>query len=404
MWAAPGSLWMKGAYMRNIKIAILASALAALMCQSTLAADKLKIGFLATLSGPAGLYGQNLRDGFMLGVEEFGGKLGGLPTEVSINDAQFKPDVAKQLAEKLIQRDRVDIITGTMYTNILLAIYDAVVDSKTVLISQSAGPSVIAGKKCSPYFFTTAGVLEQVSAAVGQYLQDQNVKRVVAIAANYQAGMDSIAGFKLRYKGTIVNTIYPALGQPDYSVELSQIAAAKPDAVYAFIPTGVTINFVKQYNEAGLAQKIPLYTTNMIGSATLPAIGDIAIGARSAAFWTPDLNNEASNRFVAAFRKKYDYVPSVYAAQAYDAARLIDAAVRQIGGKVEDKEALVKALATAKFDSVRGPFKFNNNHFPIQNFYATEIIKDKDGTLIESNRGVILKDDKDGFYKECSMK
>ena len=368
------------------------------------AADKLKIGFLATLSGPPGLYGQNLRDGFLLGVEESGGKLGGLPTEVSINDAQFKPDAAKQLAEKLIKRDRVDIVTGTMYTNILLAIYDAVVDSKTVLISQSAGPSIVAGKKCSPYFFTTAGVLEQVSAAVGQYMQDRGVKRVIAIAANYQAGLDSVAGFKTRYKGTILTEIYPALGQPDYSAELSQIAAAKPDAVYAFIPTGVAINFVKQYNETGLAKDVPLYSTNMIGAATLPAIGDIAIGSRSAAFWTVDMDNEASKRFVAAFRKKYNYVPSVYAAQAFDAARLIDAAVQQIDGKVEDKEALNAALASAKFASVRGPFKFNTNHFPIQDFHATEIIKDKDGTLIESNRGVILRDDKDGFYQECPMK
>jgi branched-chain amino acid transport system substrate-binding protein len=397
-------LGTEGTPMHNLKIGILASLLAGLMCQSALAVDKLKIGFLATLSGPPGLYGQNLRDGFMLGVEEANGNLGGVPTEVSINDAQFKPDVAKQLAEKLIQRDHVDIITGLMYSNVLLAIYDTVMDSKTVLISQSAGPDIIAGKKCSPYFFTTAGVLEQVSAAVGQYLEDKQVKSVVAIAANYQAGLDSVAGFKSRYKGTIVKTIYPALGQPDYSVELSEIAAAKPEAVYAFIPTGVSINFVKQYNEAGLAQKIPLYTTNMIGSATLPAIGDGAIGARSAAFWAIDLNNEASKHFVEAFRKKYNYVPSVYAAQAYDAARLIDAAVRKIGGKIKDKAALVKALATVKFDSVRGPFEFNTNHFPIQNFYATEIVKDKDGTLIEANRGIILKDDMDGFYNECPMK
>jgi branched-chain amino acid transport system substrate-binding protein len=291
-----------------------------------------------------------------------------------------------------------------MYTNVLLAVYDAVVDSKTVLISQSAGPSIVAGKKCSPYFFTTAGVLEQVSAAVGQHMQDRGIKRVIAIAANYQAGLDSVAGFKTRYKGEILNEIYPALGQPDYSAELSQIAAAKPDAVYAFIPTGVAINFVKQYNETGLAKQAPLYSSNMIGAATLPAIGDIALGSRSAAFWTVDMDNEASRRFVSAFRKKYNYVPSVYAAQAYDAARLIDAAVKQIGGKVEDKQALIGALASAKFASLRGQLKFNNNHFPIADFHATEIVKDKDGTLIESNRGVILRDDKDTYHKECPIK
>jgi len=391
--------------MHKSKRATVFAAFAILLAvQQAGAADKLKVGFLATLSGPPGLYGQSLRNGFMLGVEESGGRLGGLPTEISINDAQFKPDVAKELADKLVKRDRVDIVTGTMYSNILLAIYDAVVDSKTVLISQSAGPSVTAGKKCSPYFFVTAGVLEQVSAAVGEYLQTQGIKRVVVIAANYQAGQDSVAGFKTRYKGTIVNEIYPALGQPDYSAELSQIAAANPEAVYAFIPTGVAINFVKQYNEAGLAKQIPLYSTNMIGAATLPALGDIAIGARSAAFWTPDMDNQASKRFVADYRKKYNEVPSVYAAQAYDAARLIDAAVRQIGGKVEDKQALVGALAAAKFDSVRGAFKFNTNHYPIEDIYLTEIAKDKDGILIESNRGLILKDDMDGFYKECPMK
>ena len=383
-----------------------AGALAAFSSQPAVAADKLKVGFLVTLSGPAGvaIYGQYLREGFTLGVEELGGRLGGLPTEVSINDDQFKPDVAKQLAERLVKRDRVDIVTGTMYTNILLAVYDSVVDSKTILISQSAGPSPIAGKKCSPYFFTTAGVLEQVSAAVGQYLQDQGVKRVIAIASNYQAGLDAVNGFKAKYRGNVINAIYPALGQPDYSAEISQIAAAKPDAVYAFIATGAGINFVKQYAEAGLMNKLPLYTTNMIGPATLPAIGDIALGARSAAFWTPDMDNAASKHFVEAYRKKYNRVPPVYAAQAYDAARLIDAAVRQIKGKVEDKEALVKALASAKFDSVRGPFKFNNNGFPIANFYATEIVKDKDGTLVEANRGLILKDDKDGYHQECPLK
>lgn len=394
--------------MRKAFLAIaVAAVLSAFSGTPAEAADKVKIGFLVTLSGPAGvaIYGQYLREGFTLALEELGGKLGGLPAEVSMNDDQFKPDVAKQLAERLVKRDRVDIVTGTMYTNILLAAYDTVVDSKTILISQSAGPSPIAGKKCSPYFFTTAGVLEQVSAAVGQYMQDQGVKRVIAIASNYQAGLDAVNGFKGKFRGNVINAIYPALGQPDYSAEISQIAAAKPDAVYAFIATGAGINFVKQYAEAGLMKKLPLYTTNMIGPATLPAIGDIALGARSAAFWTPDMDNAASKHFVEAFRKKYNNrVPPVYAAQAYDAARLIDAAVRQIKGKVEDKEALMKALAAAKFESVRGPFKFNNNGFPIANFFATEIVKDKDGTLIEANRGLILKDDKDGYHQECPLK
>jgi len=368
------------------------------------AADKLKIGFMATLSGPAGLLGQNLLDGFMLGVDEADGKLGGLPTEISKNDDQFKPDVAKQLAEKLVKRDQVDIVTGIVYSNIMMAVYNTVTDSKTILISENAGPSPIAGKLCSPYFFSTAWQNDQPHSAVGQYVQDQGVKRVILIASNYQAGQDAIAGFKSKYKGTVLKEIYPALGQQDYSAELAEIAAAKPDAVYGFIASGPAINFAKQYAEAGIGKTIPLYSGFTINATTIPAIGESALGARSAAFWTIDLDNPASRHFVEAFRKKYNYIPGVYAAQAYDAARLIDAAVRQLAGKIEDKDAFVMTLASAKYDSIRGPFKFNNNHFPIQNFYATKIVRDKDGNLIEANRGVILKDDQDAYHEQCPLK
>jgi branched-chain amino acid transport system substrate-binding protein len=379
-------------------------ALAALAAHPARAADKLKIGFVATLTGSAGLLGQNLRDGFMLGIEEAGGKLGGLPTEISIDDAQFKPDVAKEIAEKLVRRDKVDIVTGIVYSNIMMAIYNTVVDAKTILISQNAGPSPIAGKLCSPYFFSTSWQNDQPHAAVGQYVENLGVKRVFLIASNYRAGQDALAGFKSKFKGAIVNEIYPALGQPDYSAEITQIAAAKSDAVYAFIASGAAISFVKQYAEAGLMKQIPLYSDFVINATTLPAIGDVALGARSAAFWTIDMDNPASRHFVAAFRKKYNYVPGVYSAQAYDAARLIDAAVREIGGKVEDRQALITALAEAHYESVRGPYRYNNNHFPIQNFYATEIVRDKDGTLVEVSRGIILKDDADAYHQECPLK
>lgn len=389
---------------KGILACVLAGGLAALAAQPAAAADNLKIAFIATLSGPAGTLGQNMLDGFMLGVEEAGGKLGGMPTEVSTNDAQFKPDVAKQIAEKLVKRDQVDIVTGIVYSNIMMAIYNTVVDSKTILVGTNAGPSPIAGKDCSPYFISTSWQNDQPHAAVGRYVENQGVKRIFLVASNYRAGQDALAGFKSKFKGAIVSEIYPALGQQDYSAEITQIAAAKPDAVYAFIASGAAINFVKQYAEAGLMKQIPLYSAFVINASTLPAIGEVALGARSAAFWTLDLDNPATKRFVEAFRKKYHYVPPVYAAQAYDAARLIDAAVREIHGKVEDRDALMKALLKANFSSVRGPYKYNNNHFPIQNFYATEIVKDKDGTLIEVNRGVILKDDRDDYHQACPLK
>ncbi len=388
----------------RILAAVLVAAALALAPYQGSAASRLKIGFISTLSGQASPLGLQLRDGFLVGLDEFHGVLGGMPTDVSINDDQFKPDVGKQIADKLVTRDHVDIVTGIIYSNIMMALYNTVVDSKTILISSNAGPSPIAGKLCSPYFFSTSWQNDQPHSAVGAYLQNAHVTNVLLVASNYQAGVDALAGFKSKYKGRIVDELYPALGQPDYSAEISKIAAERPQAVYAFIAAGVAINFVKQYAEAGLVKQIPLFTGFMLNPITLPAIGPIALGAKSGAFWTLDMRNAASMRFVEAFRKKYHSDPTVFAAQAYDSARFIDAAVRQIHGRVEDRQALIDALLHARFESVRGPFSWNTNHFPIQNFYATEIVKDTDGHLIEANRGLILKDDVDNYHQFCPLK
>ncbi|HEY5209138.1 MAG TPA: ABC transporter substrate-binding protein [Stellaceae bacterium] len=390
--------------MQKKTMLLVVSAVAVLAAGPSIAADKVKIGFVSTLSGPASLNGKHQTDGFFLGVAELNGKIGGLPAEISKNDDQAKPDIAKQVAERLVTRDRVDIVTGIIYSNVMLALYHPIVDSKTILIGSNSGPSQIAGKDCSPYFFSTSWQNDQPHAAVGVYMQQRGIKKVALIASNYQAGHDAMAGFKSKFHGTIVDEIYPAFTQLDFSAEITKIAAEKPDAVYAFIAGGGTLPFAKQYVEAGLMTQIPLYSDFMFNSTTLPAIGDLALGSRSAAFWTIDLDNAASKHFVAAFRAKYHYDPSVYAAQAYDSVRLIDAAVRAIHGKVEDRQALIHALDTVKYDSVRGPYRYNNNHFPIENFYATEIVKAADGHPIEANRGLILKDDQDAYHTACPMK
>jgi branched-chain amino acid transport system substrate-binding protein len=390
--------------MRNKHVLAALACLAALAAAApATAADKLKIGFIATLSGPASYLGQNLLDGFMLGVDELDGRLGGLPTEISKNDDQFKPDVGRQLAERLVKRDQVDIVTGIVFSNVMMALYNTVVDAKTILISANAGPSPIAGKLCSPYFFSTSWQNDMPHAAVGAYVQTQKVDGVFLVASNYAAGQDALRGFKSRYKGRIVGEIYPAVGQLDYAAELAQIAAAEPNAVYAFIAGNQSVNFARQYAESGLMQKIPLYSGFMIYAPTLAQLGDMALGARSAAFWTPDLDNAETRIFVAGFRKKYNYMPSVFAAQAYDAAKLIDAAVREIHGKIEDKEAFLKAIERAGFKSVRGPFKFNRNHFPIENFYATVIARDGGGNLYEKNDGIVIRDFADDYVQDCPM-
>jgi branched-chain amino acid transport system substrate-binding protein len=382
---------------------VVACALAPFASQPSHAADKIRVAFVSTLSGPASLPGIDQGNGFSLAVEELGGKIGGLPAETSKNDDQSKPDVAKQLAEKLIKRDQVDVVTGVIYSNVMMVIYNTVVD-KAIMISSNAGPSQIAGAECSPYFFATSWQNDQPHAASGAYMQQQGIKKVVVIASNYQAGHDAITGFKSRYKGEVIDEIYPAFGQPDYSAEITKIASEKPDAIYAFIPGGGNVPFAKQYAEAGLTKSIPAYSGFMYEAVTLPAIGDAGLGVRSAAFWTYDLDNPASKHFVEAYRKKYNAYPAVYAAQAYDAVRLLDAAVKEVKGKIEDRDAFAKALATVKFDSVRGPFTFNNNHFPIQNFYATEIVKDANGNLVQAGKGLVLKDDRDAYHDQCKLK
>jgi len=369
------------------------------------AAERVRVGFIATFSGPIGLIGQHMYDGFMLGVDHAGGKLGGLPTEVLKEDDQLKPDVGVQVAKKLLEKDRVDFVVGTIFSNVMMAIYKPVVDAKTFLISPNAGPSPIAGAQCSPWFFSTSWQNDGAHEAMGKHAQDKGYKRVYLMAPNYQAGKDSLAGFKRFYKGEVIGEVYTAINQPDYSAELTQLRAARPDAVFVFQPGGMGINFVKQYAQAGLLQEIPLLSAFTVEETNLKALGDAAVGASSAAFWTPDLDNPVSRRFVADFEKKYGYTPALYAAQAYDAALFVDDAVRAVKGKIEDREALRAAMRKPSFQSVRGgTIRYNSNHFPIQNFYLYQVVKDPAGKLKLANRGVILKDHADPYAKDCPMK
>ena len=385
---------------------IIVLVLAALLAATpAAAADRVKVGFIATFSGPIGVIGQHGFDGFTLGVEHAGGKLGGLATEVVKEDDQLKPDVGLQVAKKLLERDRVDFVVGTIFSNVMMAIYKPVVDTKTFLISHNAGPSPIAGKLCSPFFFSASWQNDGPHEAMGKHVNDKAFKRVYLMAPNYQAGKDALAGFKRYYKaGEVGGEVYTTINQPDYSAELAQLRAAKPDAVYVFYPGGMGVQFVKQYTQAGLLKDVPLFSAFTIDETNLAAIGDAAVGTFGTAFWNPDLKNSASERFVADFQKKYGYTPSTYSAQAYDAALLIDSAIRGVKGRIEDKDGLGAAFRRADFKSVRGAFRYNTNHFPIQNFYLHEVVKDGSGKLKWANRGVVFTDHGDPYASECPMK
>jgi branched-chain amino acid transport system substrate-binding protein len=284
-----------------------------------------------------------------------------------------------------------------------MAIYKPVIDSQTFLISSNAGPSPIAGAQCSPFFYATSWQNDDPHAAMGKHLQDKGIKRVYLMAPNYQAGKDALTGFKRFFKGEIVDEVYTAVNQPDYSAEITALRSAKPEALYVFYPGGMGINFVKQYAQAGLTKAIPLYSAFTVDATTVAAQGEAAIGSFGTAFWTVDLKNPANEKFVADFRKKYNYEPSTYAAQAYDSAQLIGSAIKAVGGKLADKDGLRAAFRKADFKSVRGPFKFNNNGFPIQNYYLYETVRE-DGTLLQLGRGTVMTAQADAYAKDCPLK
>jgi len=385
------------------RLAILAVALA--LSGGAGAASKVKIGFVSTLSGPSAALGVDIRDAFQLAVKLNGGKLGGLPAEVLVGDDQFKPEVGRQLAEKYVKLDKVDFLTGFVFSNIMLASVPVAFENKTIYVSPNAAPSPLAGKQCNPYFFVASWPNDAYHEAAGQHATNKGYKSAYLIAPNYQAGKDSLAGFKRFYKGNISAEVYTQLGQLDYSAELAQVRAAKPDALYIFLPGGMGINFIKQFVGAGLSKDIQLITPGFSSDQdVIRPVGDALLGTFDAAHWALDLDNAANRRFVAAFEKEYKRLPTLYASQGYDAAMLIDAAVRDVKGKVEDVEAVRKALRAAKFESVRGPFKFNRNQYPIQNYYLRVVARDGQGRLVNKTLGTIFKDHGDAYVQECPMK
>jgi branched-chain amino acid transport system substrate-binding protein len=368
------------------------------------AQEKLKIGLLTTLSGPPAVLGQQQRNGFQLALKTLGGKLGGREVELIVEDDELKPDVAVSKAQALVERDKVDFVVGPVFSNILGAILKPVTDSGTFLISPNAGTSSFAGKDCNPNLFVTSYQNDQTHEVEGKYAQDKGLKKVILIAPNYQAGKDAMAGFKHSYKGDVADEIYVPLNQLDYSAELSKISAASPDAVFAFLPGGMGVNFVKQFRQAGLADKIVFLSAFTVDESTLPAQQDAAVGFFGGANWAPNLDNPQNKEFVAAYEKEYNAVPATYAFQAYDAALLIDSALKQTNGDTKNKDALRAALMKADFKSLRGAFKFNTNHYPIQDFYHVQVVKRPDGKFETEIVQKVFTNYSDSYAKDCPMK
>jgi len=361
------------------------------------------IGLMAPLSGPVAVVGQDQVDGFMLALEQLGGKLGGQATTVLKEDDQLKPEIGGQIVRKFIDKDKVDAIVGLSFSNVLMASLPRIAESGTVAIATNAGPSPLAGAGCKANVFSTAWQNDGAAEAMGKYAQDKGVKKVYLMAPNYQAGKDMLTGFKRYFKGQIVDEVYTQVNQPDYSAELAQLQATKPDAVFVFYPGGMGVNFVKQMAQAGLMGKLPLYSVFTVDGTTLPGLRDAAIGSVSGAMWDASLDTPESKKFVTAFEARYKRTPSEYAATAYDAANILNIALAK--AKPGDASALAAAVKAAgnEVKSVRGPFVFNNNNLPVQNYYAFETVK-TGGGIAGKLVATPLVNQSDAYHAQCALK
>jgi branched-chain amino acid transport system substrate-binding protein len=304
----------------------------------------------------------------------------------------------------MLKRDQVDIMAGIIWSNVMMAVVPVVTGAGKIMVGTNAGASPLAGSQCNELYFSASWNNDQSPEAMGKHLQDSGVKDLYVLAPNYQAGKDMVAGLKRFYKGNIVEEIYTKLGQQDYQAEITQLRAKNPKAVFAFYPGGMGIQFVRQYHQAGLRDRIPLYTVFTVDETTLPALKEAAVGQFEARFWSPDMDNPASKKYVGDFRKKFGYTPSFYGAQSYDAIKLIDSAVRAVKGNTKDTKGMVAAMRKANYESIRGPFKFNNNHHPIQDFFLLRAEKGgPDGVEMKIQKKV-FEDHKDAYHQDCKMK
>ena len=387
-------------------VRLLAAAVAAAALSFALPAaaqQKIKIGFITTMTGPQGVIGGYMKDSVELALDHLGRKVGGLETEIIYGDDQTKPDVGVQVAEEMLKKHQVDFVAGIIWSNVMMAVVPVVTGANKIMVGTNAGASPLAGKACHPLYFSTSWNNDQTPEAMGKVMQDQGINDVYVLAPNYQAGKDMVTGFKRYYKGRIVEEIYTKLGQQDYQAEISQLRSKNPKAVFAFYPGGMGIQFLRQYDQAGLRGQLPLYSVYTVDEISIPAVKEAALGNYETRFWSPDLKNAANQKYVADYKKKYGKMPVFYGAQSYDGIMLIDSAVRATKGDLKDNKALVAAMRKANFNSIRGPFQYNVNHHPIQNFYLLKAEKVASGDIEMHIQKTVFEKHKDSYYQDCKM-
>lgn len=374
-------------------------------------AAEVKIGFVTTLTTPAGVIGKDMKQAVELAVSQMGGKMGPLDINLIIEDDGFKPDIGKQKTDKLVKQDKVDFVAGFIWSHVLLASRKSVLDAGKFLISSNAGPSLIAGKLCNKNFFSTSWQNDQTPMAMGEVLNQKGVKSLYIMAPNYAAGKNMAAGVERTFKGEIKGKDLTKWGkdaQLDFSAELAKAKASGAEAIFIFYPGKAGGAFIKQYQQAGLQGKLPLYTVFTVDSIALPKLQKAGfkgvLGSQMTQFWAPDLDTPQNKIFVSSFKKKYGHYPSFYAAQAYDSMYLIKSAVEAVKGDLSKKDAMRAAMKSANFPSVRGKFTYGNNGMPIQNFYLREVVTDSDGVWTTKIVKTVYKNHQDPYAKDCKLK
>lgn len=387
---------------RRTLLAALAAG-AALVPLPGAAQDAVTIGLITTLSTPAGYMGEDIRDAFNLAMQEEGGTLGGVPVTLQVEDDALKPANAKQIADRMTG-DGVDLVTGIIFSNVLAAVLPGVLESDGFYVSVNAGPSTFAGEKCDPNYFVASYQNDAFHEAAGLGANELGYKRMVILAPNYQAGRDALEGFKRTYKGEILGEIYTKLDQTDFSVELARVKSMAPDAIFQFHPGGGGINFAKQYANSGLKDTVPMILPSFSMDARgIEATGDASDGVYASALWTTETDNPGSKAFVEAFRTAYGRTPTMYAAQAYDTARLIGSALKAVGGDMSKADEFRDALRAADFQSIRGDFKFGPNQHPVQDYYLTRYEKGADGKIVQNIVSTVATDHTDAYAASCKM-
>lgn len=376
-----------------------------LLATSAYAQDKVRIGFITTLSGPTAVIGNDMRNSVELALEHLGRKMGDKDVEIIYEDDQQRPEVGKQKADKLVQQDKVPMIAGVIWSNVLLALYKEAADAGVFVFSSNAGASPPAGEGCHPNFFNVSWTNDQPAMAMGEVLNKRGLKSVYLMAPNYAAGRESLGGFKRTFKGNVVGEDYTKWpGQLDFSAELAKVRASNAEWLHVFYPGASGVQFLAQYEQSGLKGKVPLSQVFTIDSLSLPQQKETALGVRSALHWAADLPNEANKRFVGDFLKKHNAYPSFYGQQSYDTIMLIASAMEAVKGDTSKKDEIRNALRRANFKSTRGDFKYGHNHFPIQDFYLQETGRDAQGRLMVKTVEPIFKGHQDPFASQCKMK